>query len=116
MSPRCDVKSDESSNLGGEDVEVLEVGEMTCGTKIQLEDWHNDFDFLPKASTLAAYPVSKIDVDGQFAPKKGRKLRVSFNFESEMEARQAFRELARGVKQLLDFSEFINDPRKIECL
>ena len=97
-------------------MEVLEVGEMPDGTKIQLEDWHGEFSFIPRASTLAAYPVSKIDMDGQFAPKKGRKLRVSFNFESEMEARQAFRELARGTKQLLHFNEFINDPRKIECL
>jgi len=97
-------------------MKIIEVSEMPCGTKIQIEDWSKVYNSMPPASTLAAYPISKANLDGQFAPIKGRKLRVSFNFESEMEARQAFRELTRGTSQLLDFNEFINDPRIIECL
>lgn len=89
---------------------------MPDKTKIQIENWNEEYDFLAPKSTLAAYPISKADLDGQFAPKKGRTVRVSFNFESETEARQALRELTRGTKQLIDFKEYINDPRKIECI
>lgn len=52
----------------------------------------------------------------QIAPKKGRTLRVSFNFPSSKETKQAFDELTNGVKQLIDFKEYINNPTKIECI
>lgn len=51
-------------------MKVLETGAMPDGTKIQIEDWHENYKFLAPASTLGAYPISKVDLDGQFAPKK----------------------------------------------
>ena len=97
-------------------MEVLEVSSMPCGTKLQIEDWSNDYDFLPRGSTLAAYPLSKVDLDGQFAPKRNKEFRVSFNFDSELEAKQAFNDLSAGSKQLVDFKGCINNPKKIECI
>ncbi len=95
---------------------VLKVGQMPCGTKMQIENWHGEYGFLPKAGTLAAYPVATVSLEGQFSPKRGRKFRASFNFDNEAEAEQAFNELTAGTKQLKDFINLINDPRKIECL
>ncbi len=95
---------------------VLEVSEMHCGTKIQIEDWHNVYKFFTPGSTLAAYPKSKVDVEGQFAPKKDKTMRVSFNFPSNLLTQQAFNDLKAGAKQLVDFKEYINNPKKIECI
>lgn len=97
-------------------MEVLQVDSMPCGTKIQIENWNGEYDFIPVAATLAAYPISKVDLNGQFAPKKNRTFRASFNFENEQEAKQAFEDLKAGNKQLLDFKESINNPQKIECI
>jgi len=97
-------------------MKVLLVDSMPCGTKIQIEDWNGEYDFIPKASTLAAYPISQVNIEGQFAPKRNKSFRASFNFENEVEAKQAFNDLKNGVKQLLDYKEVINDPRKLECL
>ena len=97
-------------------MKVLEVSSMPCGTKIQIEDWSKDYNFMPKANTLAAYPKSKVSLDGQFAPKLNKPFRVSFNFDSESEAKQAFYELEAGTKRLINFKENINNPRKIQCI
>lgn len=97
-------------------MEVLKVSSMPDGTKIQLEDWSDDYDFIPPSSTLAAYPKSQVDKEGQFAPKKGRTLRVSFNFPTSELTEQAFNDLETGNKQLIEFKEHINNPEIIECI
>lgn len=101
---------------GGDHVIVQEVSSMPDGTKIQIENWNEEYEFILPNSTLGTYPVSKVSLDGQFAPKRNQKLRVSFNFPSAEMARQAFRSLEKGNKQLIDFKEYINDSRKIECI
>lgn len=95
---------------------VTKVGAMPCGTKIQIENWHDDYRFFAPKSTLAAYPKSKISMDGEFSPKRNRKFRVSFNFDNEEETKQAYKELETGNKQLIDFKDHINNPEKIECI
>ena len=89
---------------------------MPCGTKIQIEDWHDDFKFFAPNSTLAAYPKSKVNLPGEYAPKLNKEFRVSFNFESEAETEQVFNKLKSGTKQLIDFKKHINNPKKIECI
>ncbi len=94
----------------------MEVSEMPCGTKIQIEDWNGEYDFMPFASTLAAYPISKVDINGEFFPKRNKKFRASFNFDNEEEAKQAFNGLESGANKLIDFKENFNNPKNIECI
>lgn len=97
-------------------MEVTNVSSMPCGTKIQIEDWSEDYKFFSPSSTLAAYPKSKVSKGGQFGPNLNKTLRVSFNFDSKTETMQAFKGLEVGIKQLSDFIEKINNPEKIECI
>lgn len=95
---------------------VTEIGAMPCGTKIQIEDWHEDYKFFAPKSTLAAYPISKVNMNGEYSPKINRPFRASFNFDDEKTTKQAFNELKEGSKQLIDFKEHINNPDKLECI
>lgn len=97
-------------------MKILQVGSMPDGTEIQLEDWNEDYRFMPPGSTLAAYPISQINMDGQFAPKRNQSFRISFNFDNEQQARQAYEDLIVGTKQLIDFKEAVKDRELIECL
>lgn len=97
-------------------MKVTDVSSMKDGTKIQIEDWHDDFNFFEENSTLAAYPISKVNQKGQFAPKMNRTFRLSFNFSTEEETQQAFIDLKIGAKQLIDFKDQLNNPEKIECI
>lgn len=89
---------------------------MPCGTKVQIEDWSKDYKFLAPSSTLAAYPTSKVNMDGEYSPKRNRTFRATFNFGDEKATRQAFNELVAGSKQLIDFVKNINNPEKVECI
>lgn len=97
-------------------MEVLEVGEMPDGTKLQVEDWSNVYGFMPFGSTLASYPKSKANGKGQFSPKFNKTFRVTFNFDSEVETKLALDELSKGSKELRDFVHCINNPKKIEFI
>lgn len=89
-------------------LDILKVDYMKDGTKIQVEDWSNDYDFMPVNGTLAAYPVSKANGEGQFAPRVGKTFRMSFNFDSEIDTKQSFDELLNGSKSLSCLRKNIN--------
>jgi|SRR5690625_1573665 len=84
---------------------VLEKATMQDGTKIQLEDWSDDYKFIPPASTLATYPKAKVSSDRQFGPRRNKTFRLEFCFESNEEARKAFENLSHGTKTLLDYKD-----------
>lgn len=97
-------------------MEVLTVYSMPRGTKIQMEDWSGEFNFMSYASTIGAYPTSQVNGQGQFSPKRNKTFRVDLRFENQEEAEVAFHELKNGNKALLDFQEHIRDPWKIKYL
>lgn len=97
-------------------MEVLQVGTMPCGTKIQIECWGKSYDHSTPASTIASYPVAQENMDGRYTPKRNKTFRLSFDFESEKKARGAFRDLIRGHKKLTDYHEWSRNPELIDLL
>lgn len=97
-------------------MKILQKGKLKNGTDIQIEEWHENYNFIPYGSTLASYPLSKISLDGQFAPKANERYRIDFNFKSEEETKQAFDNLLTGKNDLADYKENISDLRYKDCI
>ena len=97
-------------------MQVIKRSVMPDGTKIQIEDWHDNYSFIAQRGTVAAYPVSKATIPGPFEPTAGVKFRVSFDFDNDCEAEQAFNKLAYGEATLKDFIERMNNPKHAPCL
>lgn len=97
-------------------MKILQKGKMQNGTDIQIEEWHENYNFIPYGSTLASYPLSKISLQGQFAPKANERYRFAFSFQSEEEAKQAFDNLLTGKNKLSDYKENISDLRYKDCI
>lgn len=97
-------------------MQVIKRAVMPDGTKIQIEDWHDNYSFIARRGTVAAYPVSKATIPGSFEPSAGVKFRVSFDFDHESDAEQAFNKLVSGEAQLRDFIERMNNPKHAPCL
>lgn len=97
-------------------MKVLERGTMPNGTAIQIEEWHENYDFYPYADCIASYPKSKMSHEGAFAPKGNEKYRFSFHFPSTEDAKNAYNELLAGTKQLVDFVEYMWDKKYVDCI
>lgn len=95
---------------------ILEKSKMKDGTKIQIEDWHDEYNFMEKGSTLVAYPKSKMNMEGEYSPKLNRTFRASFNFDNAKDTMEAFKGLKHGIKRLSDFKEYMNNPKNNECI
>ena len=97
-------------------MKILEKATMPDGTKIQCEDWHEDYDFIPETSTIAAYPICKMYVENNFAAKLGRKIRAAFQFGNAEEAKQAFEKLASGTANFEEYAGKLDPHVKIEWI
>ena len=84
---------------------------------IQIEDWSEDYPntFLPD-NTLAAYPVSKVDTDSPFGPRRGSKFRCEFHFPNGKRAKEAFYALATANAELTDYLSYIWNLDYIPCV
>src|SRR5690625_1483640 len=97
-------------------MQVITVNSMPDGTKIQIEDWSEDYDFYAPNSTIGAYPIAQVNGKQFYSPKKSRTFRLSFKFSDELEARKAFDGLLKGKKHLIDFKKHVNNKRLLEFL
>lgn len=97
-------------------MKVLDKGIILDGTKIQIENWKEDYSFMEYGSTLASYPTSKQTLKGSFSPNLGRKFRCEFTFNSYEETKEAFEQLLSGNKTLMDYKEFIKDRELLSCI
>jgi len=95
---------------------VVKSSVMPDGTKIQIEDWSKDYDFIPPSSALAAYSVSKWTIDSSFGPRAGEIYRFQFNFADKAEIERAFADLTSGIKSLADFKDKLDRPKHAACL
>lgn len=86
---------------------VTKKAVLPDGTTIQIEDWSKDYPFYKANCTLAAYPKSKADIAGMFAPKFGERFRAEFEFETAKLCETAFSELQSGNKILADYAEYL---------
>jgi len=97
-------------------MKILEKGIMPNGTKIQIEEWNENYSFMPYGRTLASYPKSKVSHKGPFSPKGNVVFRCEFDFKSHEEAKEAFNELLAGTKELVDFKENLYYPKYADCI
>lgn len=97
-------------------MKILSKGIMPNGTKIQIEEWSESYKCIPYGSVIASYPKSKVTKSGAFAPKLNQTYRFSFNFNSESEAKEAFKELLSGSKKLCDFKENLDVKEYADCI
>ena len=95
---------------------VIKRSVMPGGTKIQIEDWSEDYDFIPPSSTFVAYAVSKWTVGSSFGPRAGKIYRFQFNFADKTETERVFADLASGIKSLADFKDKLDRPKHAACL
>ena len=97
-------------------MKILKNGIMPDGTKIQIEEWQETYDFMPYGATVASYPISRSTHEGSFSPKAGESYRFSFDFETHEEAKCAFNNLISGNKTLVDFKEKFNGKKEyLDC-
>ena len=97
-------------------MKVLQTGIMTDGTKIQIEEWKENYSFMSYASTIASYPKSKVSHEGSYSPKGNKEYRFSFNFESEEQTKEMFNSLLSGNKQLKDLVQYMHNSKYADCL
>ena len=86
---------------------IIKTGELADKTPIQIEDWFADYPCFAMNSNLVAYPKSKADIPGDFAPKYGKTFRADFSFNSAEECLAAFNALITGQKELTDYCEYL---------
>ena len=77
-------------------MEVLEKRTTPDGTKIQIENWCDDYSFHRFADLIAAYPICKNS-------EIKRRFRAECQFENASKASEAFYALVSGKKTLDDF-------------
>lgn len=77
---------------------VVKRSQMPDGTKIQIEDWSQDYITFPTL-TLGAYPIAKCE--GNFV-RRGHTFRLSINreFHTDAEVLDLFEALEKGSAKL----------------
>ncbi|MFT8556588.1 hypothetical protein [Liquorilactobacillus hordei] len=86
-------------------MKVSMKNKLPDGTKIQVEDWSKDYNFLNKNDMLVVYPIAKISGDNQFSPRQGETFRLELEFDDEKQVMTAYNELMNGNKQIADYKE-----------
>jgi len=98
-------------------MKVLQTGIMPNGTPIQIEEWNENYSFMPYGATIGSYPKSKASHEGSFAPKFGETHRFSFNLPTTQDAKQAFESLLKGESVLSDYVKYMHDgPKYADCV
>lgn len=98
-------------------MKILEKGIIPDGTKIQIEEWNEDYSFMSYGSTIGAYPTSQVNCGGTWSPKRGETFRFQLDFNSNNEAKKAYMELLNGNKTLKDYrNEFTGHEEYLECI
>lgn len=97
-------------------MKVLTKGITLNGVAIQIEEWSEDYSFMPYGNTIAAYPKSKTSHEGSYSPKANEKYRFAFNFNSYEETQNAYKALVNGNKDISDYKSFLSEKRYQDCI
>ena len=100
-------------------MKIIDKGIMPDDTKIQIEDWSQDYDSQTYGSTVAAYPIATETTylpSGIQYPSKGKTFRFEFEFSSNDDAKEAFDALQDGRKELIDYKVHAYNKRLFEAL
>ena len=87
-------------------MKILKEGKSAGGVDMQIEEWNENYSFMPYGSTLAFYPESKATHKGPFSPKAGESYRFSFDFPDSKTAEAAFTAFENGSKDFADYLEY----------
>lgn len=91
-------------------MKVLKRSEMLDGTKIQIENWKNDYDFI-KTLNIAVYPIA------QRGSEANKTFRLELeNFESDAEVEDIFNRLENGKIELAELTNYFRNGTKDEYL
>lgn len=100
-------------------MKVLEKATTPDGTKIQIEDWTQDYDCF-KTLSIATYPMAIKKPHTKNIPMfeiyRTFRVEINRNWANNDEVRKAFDELKNGTKHIKDFSEQFWDSWHAECL
>ncbi len=99
-------------------MQVIRKGTTPNGTDIQIEDWSEDYSCHKKNATIGFYPMATENIykegtekikedhpDWIPYPKRGETFRASLNFDTEMEALEAFVLLENGCREFTDYMD-----------
>lgn len=98
---------------------IVKNGIMPDGTKIQIEDWSEDYPCFAPMDCIAAYPKSKISIKkaaNYYYPVANEIFRCEFHFGMDKSAELIFIDLITGNKSLLDILDFLYYPWQKQCL
>lgn len=86
-------------------MKTLEKGTTPDGTKIQIEDWKEDYSCF-NTLNIATYPIAKrSSKNGWISEGKTFRLDISKGFNNDEEIYQAFTDLINGDKSISDFND-----------
>lgn len=97
-------------------MEILKTGTMPDGTHVQLEEWKDDYDFMPYGNVVASYPKSKMSHEGRYSPKANENYRFDFVFDSNKKAESVFNDLVNGNKNLSDHKNYLYNKKYANCI
>ena len=109
-------------------MQILAKGIMPDKTKIQTEDWSQEFPSIhSKNDVVAAYPIAKrpattLAFEGVFGvrkyeyPQQYRTFRCALQFPCAADAETAYNKLLNGEANLLDYSDYMQEKKYAECL
>ncbi len=95
---------------------IVAKGVMLDGTKIQVEDWSEEYpNVFKKATSIGFYPMCKTSINRDDKlhfppyPERGRTFRSSFKFENSTETMDAFLAMLTGEKNYLDYMDYYDN-------
>ena len=100
-------------------MKVIERAIMPDGTKIQIEDWKEDYSCFNTLS-IAAYPIMQRLPQSKklYFQESGKPFRVDINrgWENDEEVKKAFENLKNGTNEIKDFANQFWHLWCAECL
>ncbi len=80
-------------------MDILQRGVTPDGTKIQIEDWKENYPNSYKTLTIGCYPIAR--QDSRLLIKKGKTFRCSIEvFKNDEECKEFFNKLAAGSETI----------------
>ena len=96
---------------------VLIKGKTKEGYPIQIEEWNENYSFIPYGSTLAVYKPSRSTHNkGQFSPKAGEVVRLQFDFDTPEETMQKFNDITDGLLSLTEIADYLWKQDYRDCI
>ena len=92
-------------------MKVIKKSKMADGTKIQIEDWREDYSF-EKTLEIGVYPKAQNSSKNGYI-EKNNEFRLSLtNFKNDKQVENTFGQLEKGQIRLGDLSDYFRNGKK----